>query len=77
MPNISNQAKLSKQTFKKLPIELQYVKTSVFMKEVTTQNVWSFKLGTEEGTNISIWIFIGFQQRDMQDSLNLGNDTFH
>ena len=26
--------------------------------------------------NVPIWIIIGFQQRDRQDSQNLNNDTF-
>ena len=44
------------------------------MKEVKTQNI--IELGTQEGKNISIWIIVGFQQKDRQDSQNLDNDTF-
>ena len=39
---------------------------SVFIKEVNTQNLWTFELGTQEGVNVPIWINIGFQQRDRQ-----------
>ena len=46
------------------------------MKEVNTQILWSFELGTQEGIDIPIWIIIGFQQRDRQDSQNMNNDTF-
>ena len=46
------------------------------MKEVNTQNFWTFELGTQEGINIPIWIFIGFQQNDRQHDQNLNNDTF-
>ena len=46
------------------------------MKEVNTQNFWTFELGTQEGINIPIWIFVGFQQNDRQNNQNLNNDTF-
>ena len=44
--------------------------------EVTTQNLWSFELGTHENMNVPIWIIVGFQQRDGQDSQKLANDNF-
>ena len=47
------------------------------MKEVNTQNLWSFELGTQEGVNVPIWITVGFQQIERQDSQNLANDTFY
>ena len=34
------------------------------MKEVITQNLRNFELGTQEGINVPIWIIIGFQQQD-------------
>ena len=46
------------------------------MKEVNTQNVWTFELGTQEGINIPTWIFVAFQQNDRQHDQNLNNDTF-
>ena len=46
------------------------------MKEVNTQNYWSFEVGTQEGINIPSWIFVGFQQNDRQHDQNLNNDTF-
>ena len=46
------------------------------MKEVNNQNLWNFELGSPEKMNIPIWIIIGFQQSDRQDSQNLNNDTF-
>ena len=45
------------------------------MKEVNTQNFWSFELGSQEGKNVPIWTIVGFRQRDRQDSQNLNNDT--
>ena len=46
------------------------------MREVKTRNFWIFELGTQEGINIPIWVFVGFQQRHGQDSQNLSNDSF-
>ena len=47
------------------------------MKEVNTQNLWTFQLGTQEGINVPIWIIVGFQQSDRQHDQNLKNDTFY
>ena len=33
----------------KTPTQIQYPGRSVFMKEVNTQNFWTFELGTQEG----------------------------
>ena len=74
--SIQLQSTLSKQILSKTPTELRYVERSVFMKEVNNQNIWNFKLGSYENMNVPIWIIIGFQQRDKQDSQNLNNDTF-
>ena len=65
------------QIIDKQPTELRYVERSVFMKEVNTQNLWSFELGTQEGVNVPIWFIVGFQQRERQDSQNLANGTFY
>ena len=46
------------------------------MKEVNTQNFWTFELGTQEGINILSWIFVAFQQNDRQHDQNLNKDTF-
>ena len=75
-PSIQQQNTLSKQILSKTPTDLRYVERSVFMKEVNNQNVWIFELGSHEIMNVPIWIIIGFQQRDRQDSQNLNNDTF-
>ena len=56
--------------------KLQYPQRSVFMKEVNTQNFWTFELGTQEGINFSICIYVVFQQNDRQHDQNLNNDTF-
>ena len=33
-------------------------------------------MSSQENMNVPIWIIIGFQQQDKQDSQNLNNDTF-
>ena len=75
-PSIQQQSTLSKQILSKTPTELRYVERFVFMKEVINQNLWNFELVSHENMNVRIWIIIGFQQRDRQDSQNLNNDTF-
>ena len=47
------------------------------MKEVKTQNLWSFELGSQEGINIPIWNIVAFQQSDRQHDQNSNNDTFY
>ena len=75
-PSIQQQAILSKRIINKTPTQIHYVERSVFMKEVKTQNLWTFELGTQEGINIPTWIFVAFQQNDRQHDQNLNNDTF-
>ena len=75
-PSVQQQSILSKQILNKTPTQIQYPERSVFMKEVNTQNVWNFELGTQEGLSIPTWIFIAFQQNDRQHDQNLNNDTF-
>ena len=75
-PSIQQQSILSKQVWNKTPTQIQYPERSIFMKEVNTQNFWTFELGTQEGINIPTWIFVAFQQNDRQHDQNLNNDTF-
>ena len=75
--SMSQQVVLSNQIVNRIPTELQNVERSVFMKEVNTQNLWNFELGTQEGINVSIWLIIGFQQSDRQNSQNENNVTFY
>ena len=75
-PPIKQQSILSNQILKKMPTELRYIERSSFVKEVNNQNLWNFELGSQESTNVPIWIIIGLQQRDGQDNQNLNNDPF-
>ena len=74
-PSIQQQTMLYKQIKEKTPTEIQNLERSVFLKEVNTQKYWSFELGTEEGVDVPVWIIVGFQQRDRQDSQILNNDN--
>ena len=76
-PSIEGYIKLLKQIKEILPTQLHYPERSVFMKEVNTQNLWNFELGTQEGINVPIWIYVAFQQMDRQTDQNLSNDTFY
>ena len=76
-PNLEEYTKLLTQMKKNTPTLLHYPERSVYMKEVNTQNLWTFELGTQEGINVPIWIFVAFQQNDRQNDQNLNNDTFY
>ena len=75
-PSMQQQSILSDQNLNKKPTQIQYPERSVLMKEVNTQNFWTFELGTQEGINIPTWIFVAFQQNNRQHDQNLNNDTF-
>ena len=47
-----------------------------FMKEINNQNLWNFELDTQESMNVPLWIIMGFQLPDRQNSQNLNNDSF-
>ena len=65
------------QIRKNTPTLLHYPERSVFMKEVNTQNLWTFELGTQEGINVPMWILVAFQQNVRQNDQELNNDTFY
>ena len=76
-PSITQQNITMYQNIKKMSRDLQYPERSVFMKEIILQTFWSFELGTKEGINIPIWIFVVFRQSDREDDQNLNNDIFY
>ena len=75
-PSLNEYSKLMKQTENKTPTNLHYPERSVFMKEVNTHNFWTFELGTQEGINVPIWVFLVFQQMDRKNDQKLSNGTF-
>ena len=76
IPSLNEYNKLMVQIKQKTPTNLHYPERSVFMKEGSTQNLWTFELGTQESINVPIWVFVVFQQKDRQNDQNLKNDTF-
>ena len=46
------------------------------MKEVINQTLRSFELGSQENTNVPIWITVGFHQKERQGSQNLSKESF-
>ena len=74
--SLNEYKKLMTQIRQKTPTNLHYPERSVFMKEVITQNLWTFELGAQESINVPIWIFVVFQQSDRQHDQILNNDTF-
>ena len=76
-PNLEEYNKLMNQIKKNSPTLRHYPERSVFMKEVKTQNLWTFDLGTQESSIVPIWIFVALHQNDRQNDQNLNNDTFY
>ena len=76
-PSLEQLNLLLKQIVNKTPTELKYRERNVLMKEVYTQNLWTFKLGTQEGINVPMWIYVAFQHNDRQHDQNLNSDTFY
>ena len=77
IPSLEEYIKLQIQLKQKTPTNLYYPERSVFMKEVNTQNFWTFELDTQEGVNLPIWIYVAFQQHDRHHDQTLNNDTFY
>ena len=75
-PNLEEYNKLMNHIKKNYPTLLDYPERFVFMKEVNTKNLWTFELGTQEGIDVPIWIFVAFQQSVRQNDQDLNNDTF-
>ena len=74
--SVPQQGMSSKQILGKTPTELRYIERSLIMKDITNQYLWTFELGSPQEMSVPKWIFVGFQRKYRQDSLNLNNDTF-
>ena len=46
------------------------------MRDVTTENNWTFELGVGDGIDILIYVIVGFMQRDQFNQQHQMNDTF-
>ena len=76
-PSLEQENIIMNQNIKKMATEIHYPERSVLLEGVNTENFWTFELGTQEGINVPIWIFVNFQQSDRQHNQNLNNDTFY
>ena len=63
-PSISNQKLLLINIASKTPTELTYVKRLSDMKDVTTEKYWTFEQSVGDGIDVSIYVIVGFMQRD-------------
>ena len=75
--SISNRKLMLSNIASKIPTELTYIKRSSSMKGVTTENDWIFELGVEDGIDVSIYVKVGFMQRDQFNQQPQNNDTFY
>ena len=48
----------------KTPTELTYIKRSSYMKNVTTENNWTFGPVVGDGIDVPVYVIVGFMQRD-------------
>ena len=64
------------QITKKTPTQLHYPERSVFMKERKSQKNSNLELGSQDGVNVPIQVYVVFQQNDREKVQNLNNDTF-
>ena len=74
-PSISNQKLMLGHIVSKTPTELTYSKRSSYMKDVTTENVWTFELGVGDGVDIPIHVIVGFMQKDQFNQQYQNIDT--
>ena len=47
------------------------------MKDVTTQNNWTFELGVRVGIDIPVYVIVGSMQRDQLNQQHQNNYTFY
>ena len=76
-PSISNQKLMLSNIASKIPTELTFIKRSSYMKDVTTENNWTFDLGVGDGIDVLIYVIVGFMQRDQFNQQHQLNDTFY
>ena len=63
-PSKLNQNVMLGHFVSKAPTEVSYNKRSSYMKNVTTENNWTFEFGVGVGLDIAIFVKVGFMQGD-------------
>ena len=76
-PSILNQILLVSNIASKTPTELTYVKRSSYLKDVTTENDWTFEVGVGDGVDVPIYVIVGFMQSHQFNQQHQNNDTFY
>ena len=75
VPSLENQQLALIQILNKDPTELYYTERTVFRKDVSNNNNWTFELGTS-GKSTPTFVNVGFQARNKIDSQTHVNATF-
>ena len=76
-PNISNQKFILGPIVSKTPTELSFNKQSSYMKDVTTENNWTFELAVGDGIDLPVYVVLRFMQRDQFNQQHQINATFY
>ena len=75
VPSLENQQLVMDQILDKDPTEIFYTERTVFRKDVTTNNSWTFELGNS-GESTPTYVVVGFQARNKIDSQTHDNAIF-
>ena len=75
-PSISNQILLLGHIVSKTPTDMSFIKRSSSMKDVTTENIWTIRLGVGDGIDIPIYVIVALMQRDQFNQQHQNNDKF-
>ena len=76
-PSISNQNSMKGSSVSRAAMESSYSPKSSYMKDVTTENNWTFDVGVGDGIDIPIYVTVGFMQGDQFNQQHQSNDTFY
>ena len=76
-PSVKNQKLMLRHIESKTPTELTYIKRSSYMKDVTTEKIWTVELSVGDGMDVPIYVIVGFMQRDQINKQHQNNDTFY
>ena len=75
-PDISNQKLMLGHIVSRSATGLSYFKKSFYMKDVTTEIIWTFELGVGDANDIPLNVIVGLMQRGQFDQQHQNNVTF-
>ena len=76
-PDISNQQLMLEHIVSRPATEVFQNIRSSLMKDVTTENNWTFELGVGDGNDIPFHVVVKFMQRDQFNQQHRNNDTIY